>query len=181
MKTLQEIYKNYTTPEGNGDKGTAHTYIDVYETLLSPYREKGNILEIGISLGYSIRMWGEYFEKGKVVGADVVLYDQVRDLLDNPRYQLIYEDATKPEILQHLEGTEFDVIIDDGSHDVGDQVASFELLKNKMKPGGLYIIEDVLDIDNTKDLFESLHPTCTVIDNRSIKNRRDDVLVIYKF
>jgi len=181
MKTLQEIYKNYTTPDGNGDKGTAHSYIDVYEELLSPYREKGNILEIGISLGYSIRMWGEYFQKGKVVGADVILYDQARDLLNNPRYQLIYQDATKVEILQYLEGIEFDVIIDDGSHALGDQVASFNILKSKVKPGGLYIIEDIVDIDSSRELFTQLHPACVVVDNRFLKNRSDDVLVVYKF
>ena len=56
MKTLNEIYQNYTTPDGNGDKGTAHTYIGVYEEILAPYRENGDIFEIGISLGYSIKM-----------------------------------------------------------------------------------------------------------------------------
>jgi SAM-dependent methyltransferase len=181
MKTLQEIYQNYTTPDGNGDKGTAHTYIDVYESVLAPYRKNGDVFEIGISLGYSIKMWGEYFINGKIVGADIILYEEAKQLLDNPRYQLIYEDATKPEILSHLEGMKFDVIIDDGSHMFEDQVSSFNILKSLVKPGGVYIIEDVLNIENTSDKFKSLHSNCEIIDNRHIKNRYDDVLVIYRF
>jgi len=181
MKTLQEIYQKYTTPDGNGDKGTAHTYINVYKTLLAPYRENGDMFEIGISLGYSIRMWRDYFINGKIVGADVILYDEAKSLLEDSRCQLIYEDATKPEILHHLKDMKFDVIIDDGSHDFNDQVNSFNLLKNLIKPGGVYVVEDIVDIDSTNKIFKSLHDNCEIIDNRYIKNRSDDVLVIYKF
>jgi len=181
MKTLQEIYQNYTSPDGNGDKGTAHTYIDVYEKVLAPYRKDGNIFEIGISLGYSIKMWGEYFINGKIVGADITLFDEAKPLLENPRYQLIYQDATKPEILPYLEGMKFDVIIDDGSHMFNDQVDSFNLLKSFVKPGGVYIIEDVLDIENTTEKFKSLHSNCEIIDNRNLKGRYDDILIIYRF
>ena len=38
MNNLSEIYKKYQSPEGHGDKGTAHTYIDEYQRLLEPYR-----------------------------------------------------------------------------------------------------------------------------------------------
>ena len=37
-----------TYPDGYGDKGTAHSYIEVYESLLAPMRETArSILEIG--------------------------------------------------------------------------------------------------------------------------------------
>jgi hypothetical protein len=64
MKTLKKIYENYNFPDGNGDKGTAHTYIDEYEKILKPFRKDGSILEIGISWGLSLRMWREYFING---------------------------------------------------------------------------------------------------------------------
>ena len=181
MKTLNEIYQKYTTPDGNGDKGTAHTYIDIYEELLSPYRENGDILEIGISWGYSLRMWREYFTKGKVVGIDVELYPHISDLLTNPEYKIIHHDATIPSVLDHLNGLTFDVVVDDGSHGVEHQVASFNIISPLVKPGGIYIIEDIYDIDKDKDIFLSLNPTCQIIDNRHLKNRSDDVLAIYKF
>ena len=36
-----------------------------------------------------------------------------------------------------------DIIIDDGSHIVYDQVISFKSLFNKLNPGGIYVIEDL--------------------------------------
>ena len=50
-----------------------------------------------------------------------------------------------------------------------------------MKPNGIYIIEDVNNLDSTIDRYKELHNNVEIIDNRHIKNRVDDVLVIYKF
>jgi len=75
----------------------------------------------------------------------------------------------------------FDVIIDDGSHQIQDQFTSFNLLKNSIKTGGIYIIEDVANIEQYTNNFKALHTNCKIIDNRWIKNRLDDVLVVYKF
>ena len=50
-----------------------------------------------------------------------------------------------------------------------------------MKPNGIYIIEDVNDLDLTIDSYKTLHNNIDIIDNRHIKNRRDDVLIVYKF
>ena len=50
-----------------------------------------------------------------------------------------------------------------------------------MNLGGTYIIEDVTDINSTKQNFIDLHPNSKIIDNRHIKNRFDDVLIVYKF
>lgn len=180
MKTLNEIYAKYQYPDGHGDKGTAHTYIDEYEKLLRPYRNNATILEIGLAYGESLCMWHEYFTNSKIVGIDIQ-DNEIKPLLEDPRFDIIIADATKQEVLSHIEQYTFDVVIDDGSHALEDQVASFNILKNKMKPGGLYIIEDVFDIDSSRELFESLHSPCAVVDNRFLKNRSDDVLILYKF
>lgn len=93
MKSLKEIYEQYTGPDGWGDKGTAHMYIDEYETLLKDYRNKSVVLE-----------------------------------------------------------------------------------------NGIYIIEDVANLDNVRHQFESLDNSkiISIIDNRNIKGRYDDVLVVIK-
>ena len=75
----------------------------------------------------------------------------------------------------------FDVIIDDGSHLIDHQIKSFNILKEKMKPGGIYIIEDVNNFDDTVNTYKKLHSNIEIIDNRHIKNRFDDVLIVYKF
>ena len=179
MKSLKEIYGNHSYPEGNGDKGTAHTYIEIYEEVLKPYRNNGNILEIGISWGYSLRMWREYFINGSVTGIDVEMLPQAQDLLHNSNYNIIHHDATIPSILNHIGNARYDVIIDDGSHYFPHQIQSFNILKECLNTGGIYIIEDIDDIDTNINSFKELHESCKIIDNRHINNRWDDVLAIY--
>ena len=180
MKSLNEIYLNYQSPEGHGDKGTAHTYIGEYEKLLSDYRENSTVLEIGICRGESLKMWDEYFINSKVYGIDIT--DQfIKDLIKEDKYNIIIGDACSENILTQLDDLTFDVIIDDGSHLINDQISSFNILKNRMKPNGIYIIEDVNNIDTSIDKLTELHNNIQIIDNRHIKNRIDDVLVVYKF
>jgi hypothetical protein len=180
MKTLNEIYLNYQSPEGHGDKGTAHTYIDEYEKLLDKYRENSTVLEIGICEGESLKMWNEYFVNSEVYGIDITDF-YIKDLINENKYNIIIGDASSNDILNQLNNLTFDVIIDDGSHLINDQINSFNILKNKMKPNGIYIIEDVNDLDLTIDSYNTLHNNIDIIDNRHIKNRRDDVLIVYKF
>jgi 23S rRNA U2552 (ribose-2'-O)-methylase RlmE/FtsJ len=179
MKTLNEIYLKYSSPEGHGDKGTAHTYIESYDTILSKYRNNSTILEIGLSHGESLLMWEEYFINSNVYGIDIS--DSNLKSLINEKHNIIIHDATKESFLNQIENITFDVIIDDGSHLIKDQIDTFLLLKKKMNNGGVYIIEDIMDIDNVAIYFKSLHDNIEIIDNRKIKNRHDDVLIIYKF
>lgn len=180
MKSLNEIYENYRSPEGHGDKGTAHTYIGEYEKLLSDYRENSTVLEIGICQGESLKMWNEYFINSTVYGIDITDH-YIKNLIKENKYNIIIGNATSEEILNNFHDLKFDVVIDDGSHLINDQINSFNIFKNKMKGGGIYIIEDVNNIDKTKERYESLHNNIEIIDNRHIKNRVDDVLIIYKF
>jgi len=180
MNSLSEIYKKYQSPEGHGDKGTAHTYIDEYQRLLEPYRKNSTVLEIGLFMGESLRMWEEFFIDSDIIGMDIS-DDYLINLIKEGTHNIIIGDATKEEILDSISDKMFDVIIDDGSHRLHDQIKTFNILKNRMKPNGIYIIEDVLNIDDVKDIFSSLHNNIEVIDNRHIKKRNDDVLIIYKF
>lgn len=182
MQTLAEIYQRYIAPEGgHGDKGTAHTYIPVYEKILEPYRENGSILEIGIHSGLSLKMWREYFNNGMVAGADIVINQPVIELLNNENYKIFHCDATKAEFLTQLNGLTFDVIIDDGSHDFQDQLDSFNLLKNSVNKNGVYIIEDIQLDYHKKSILETLHDNIIFVDNRPINpiGASDDVLIIF--
>lgn len=181
MKTLQQIYENHQYHDGWGDKGTAHTYISEYERLLKPYRSAGSMLEIGIMKGHSIRMWREYFESGDVYGVDIHLQPEAQDLLIMPGVNILQCDATDISLVEQLGDKTFDVILDDGSHLIEHQVNSFNLLKSRINKNGIYLIEDISDIDSNRNLLISLHENCTIIDNRHINNRWDDVIVVYNF
>jgi hypothetical protein len=177
MKTLTQIYGKWSVhgPDvGHGDKGGTHSYIPEYERLLAPYREKCTFLEIGLAYGLSVGMWNEYFgPKCELHAADIsIVYDPER----YPRVKHHEVDATKPELLDALGDTTFDVVIDDGSHMTQDQTATRDLLMPRMNPGGIYIIEDILDLEQSINLWKG----ADVIDLRKTKGRFDDVLIVYR-
>lgn len=169
---LLEIYKNYQAPDRGGDKGTQHSYMDVYAEMLKP---DADLLEIGVWEGHSLAMFTEYFS-GTVIGLDI---DLSRNVYGN---RAIKCNATDPEqIAQALGDMKFDYIIDDGSHRIEDQKASFSLLWDYLKPNGIYFIEDIVDIPS----FEELKNHCNQVnprfiwewDLRHIKGRHDDLLL----
>lgn len=189
MSQLRSIWNKMYANGVETDKGSVHSYIDVYEELLLPYREKANkVLEIGIFKGNSMRMWEQYFTKAEVHGADCS--DQphggmadLRPMIAEGSHFIHIMDATSElDIQKEFRGMLFDVIIDDGNHNVMSQLRSYELLSKFLTDGGIYIIEDIENIDETRPLFEKIDSTknIEILDRRAVKNRFDDVMVIIK-
>jgi len=178
MKSLNEIYKNYMDYIHWGDKGTVHTYIDEYEHLLKEYRDGSTVLEIGIARGHSMEMWCDYFTNSTIIGVDIVN----NNIPEDTRYKAIFCDAASPEIIPYIKDYKLDVIIDDGSHHPQDQINSFNILKDYMSPNGIYIIEDVSDLNYVQSYFETIKDkhSIEIIDNRYKKNRFDDILIVIK-
>jgi hypothetical protein len=176
MKTLKEIYQNYTTPEGDGDKGTAHSYIEIYERIFNSRRENISLLEIGVSKGYSLMLWKDFFINSKIIGLDINL----SNLIFRPDGFEVYQvDATnKIELDDVLKNKTFDFIIDDGSHLLEHQIASFNILFPRLKDQGIYFIEDIVNIDESKIVVSNLNPNLQIYDLRNKKGRVDDVLAI---
>ena len=174
LRNLQAIYNKYSTPDGSGDKGTLHSYIsNYYEKKFETIKyEKLKILEIGVSAGLSLEMWSEYFPNSEIYGVD---NENIEYRPSNNRIKLIFGDATRSETFDQIPN--LDIIIDDGSHYLMDQVFSYMILFDKLNKGGLYIIEDVRKIDSTFDTFAKLNKNAIIYDFRSIKNRADDVIV----
>jgi hypothetical protein len=176
MKTLKEIYQNYKTPEGDGDKGTAHSYLEIYEQIFNSRRENISLLEIGVSKGYSLMLWKDFFINSKIIGLDINL----SSLIFKPDGFEVYEtDATdKIKLDNILKDEKFDFIIDDGSHLLEHQIASFNILFPRLKEQGIYFIEDIVNIDETKFVVSNLNPNLKIYDLRNEKGRSDDVLAI---
>lgn len=187
MNTLSQIYQRNIVG-GFPDKGTTHSYIDVYEEILAPYRETAkNILEIGLFNGQSLRMW-EYYFKGECYGVDCDEQphggmQDLRPMIAEGTHNIFIMDGTsQTDIEKNFSGKMFDVIIDDGSHRIEHQLDSYNYLKSHLAKGGIYIIEDVQDIDANIDLFKNIDPEkqVEILDRRAVKNRYDDVLIIIK-
>jgi hypothetical protein len=182
MRTLTEIFaeigNNTGKDIGCNDKGGIHTYLETYDKLFAPFQKGCTIMEIGLAMGDSIKLWDEYFENTVIVGVDISIVFQVPVYKNDVK--VIELDATKLTFGNIFNDNRFDIIIDDGSHMEADQIASFNLLKSKMKPGGIYIMEDILALDQNRHRFEALHDNCEIIDMRS-NGRFDNVLIIYRF
>lgn len=177
IKNLKDIYQQTANKKkaGYADKGTIHSYIDnYYEPTFNQYRSMAKqVLEIGINRGHSINMWKEYFYNASIIGVDILDRGAIC-----PSCTLIYGDATEEKTFENIYN--IDIIIDDGSHKLEHQLKSFEILFPKLKEGGIYVIEDIEDIDSSRDLFMNLHPNVQIFDFRKIKNRSDDVIIEIK-
>jgi hypothetical protein len=187
MRKLQNIWDSLSAAGYKTDKGDLHSYVEVYEEILAPYRETAkNILEIGLFNGHSLRLWEEYFINADIYGIDCdeQPHGGMADLqpMIAEGYKIVIGDAASPfDISKHFLGMKFDVVVEDANHNIEQQLEIYNNLKPYMNKGSIYIIEDIQDIDRHKWLFLSLSGvTVEIIDRREIKQRYDDVLVIIK-
>jgi hypothetical protein len=177
-KDLLESYQKYCGHDGYGDKGTAHSYIDVYNKIFHEHKTKDiSLLEIGVLRGHSLMMWADFFEDSEIIGLDVQNFLEFAD--DTFAFH-ICNGTSKSELEGCLGDKTFDYIIDDGSHQIIDQVKSFKFLFERIRPGGVYIIEDIQNLDSDRDLLLTLHDHVEIYDLRPMKNRWDDVLAVVK-
>lgn len=185
MKSLQEIFNeigNLTTEDrGCNDKGgPTHTYLEVYDKLFEPFRNGCTFMEIGLATGESMELFDQYFNNSKILGVDISIVFEAKQY-KNEVY-LIQADATKPlKTFYGVPDLTFDIIIDDGSHVTQDQITTFNLLKDKMNPGGIYIIEDLLALDIEREKYLALHDNVEIIDMRKVNGRFDNALCIIRF
>jgi SAM-dependent methyltransferase len=183
MESLADIFTrigHFGSDAGHNDKGSTHSYIETYERLFAPFRESGSILEIGLASGMSLELWSEYFgPKATITGADIsITFDTSRF---DRRVKVVEADATSQGILDKLGAETFDIIIDDGSHMEADQATTFQLLSSRVRPGGIYIIEDIISPDQSVPNLLSLHSPSEFIDLRAVKGRFDDGLIVFQF
>jgi hypothetical protein len=158
--TLYGTDKGFLEFEGTKPYGyRPHTYSTVYHNLFDHCKENINLVfECGIGTndinirsnmtasskpGASLRVWKNYFPKAQIYGADIddkILFQEERiftfqvDQLNSLSIEKMWSNINK---------SNFDLIVDDGLH---TSEAGFNLFLNsfeKLRSGGIYIIEDV--------------------------------------
>jgi hypothetical protein len=157
MADLSELFNKY------GSDKDRNGYTQLYHTLFHKMKNEPIVmLEIGIGtmipgahssmVGYalngyapggSLRAWRDYFTEGKIIGADVQPDTQFSD---EPRIETYICNSTSPldsnNFMEKLD-VQFDIIIDDGSHVDHHQLLTLQNFYKYLKPGGIYIIEDI--------------------------------------
>ena len=136
LKSIAEIYKS--------DK-IEHQYIKVYESYFEKIRDKNlKILEIGIADGKSLLTWSDYFKNSIIVGIDIHKINIVEKKLNRNNIEVHQGSQSDQTFIQQIisKYKEFDIIIDDGSHNLKDLLIGLKLFFKFVKYQGIYIIED---------------------------------------
>lgn len=153
MTPLCELADKYQTDKGGKDTiyggcpgDTCHTYTEAYYKMFPDTSRYGvlRVLEIGINAGSSLRMWEEWFPNAKISGFDIlphVLFNagrircyQADQSQEASLLEAVYRIAVAPA---------FDLIVDDGSHELQHQLITMKTLLPFLSVDGVYVIEDV--------------------------------------
>lgn len=120
-----------------------HDYLKFYHLHFQGVRHRVRaVLEIGVDSGQSLAMWEEYFPNATIHGADVEPHCRQ---FEGGRRRVHIGDASDPAFLDgilRLEPQGFDIVIDDGSHEMHHQLASLNHLLPRLNSHGIYAIED---------------------------------------
>lgn len=122
-------------------------YSTHYEKFFKPLRDKPiRLLEIGVKEGQSLKFWRKYFHNPKTEIFGIEINPEPLKGFSEENTKIFYGSQSDEAFLQRVvdEIKEVDIIIDDGSHQIQDQITSFEFLfKQVLAPTGIYVIEDL--------------------------------------
>jgi len=142
--TLHKLGKKFGTDKVYRSATSNLSYLDIYEDFfLNNFNrdDKLNILEIGVRKGSSIRMLLEFFPNASIYGFDINKSCNFKE----KNFTFINGNQDNITDLKKITDKcdQFNIIIDDGSHEMNHYVKTFEFLIDYVRPGGLYIIEDL--------------------------------------
>lgn len=189
---LKDIVNKYAT-----DKGSNHSYIEMYDTLFSKYQHQPiKFLEIGILNGDSLLMFNEYFDHPlkEVHGMDSFIQatgfdgqhidsNLVKNKLCNHNIKVhecnsLNADDVNTSVAKHAL---FSIIIDDGDHQSSSQYTTFVNMFPYLKQNGMYVIEDVSS-GEINDLANKISSSCGNMNIQGYifrkNDRHDDCIIV---
>lgn len=161
-----------------------HGYADYYDELFKDKKNARRVLEIGIGypklmthvpnyiLGASLFVWRDYFKDATIYAIDINPGCMFKDnriktfLLDQD------EESHMNDLITMIGN--FDIVIDDGSHNWKHQVFTAKQLLPYLNQGGIYVIEDV---SRAEDVMRELGEGELVVFDRA---KGDDNLIIIR-
>lgn len=136
----------------------AHGYLPVYATYFERNRmEVKSFMEIGLQRPNSINMWAEYFPNAQIYGVDI---DPSNKQFENDRVKVFIGDQGDEKFLRSLPN-DIDIIVEDGSHLPDHMLINILELVPKLKDGGIYACEDMLEATiYRRKVFDFLKSLC---------------------
>jgi hypothetical protein len=117
-------------------------YFEIYDRHLAKFAgEPSTLLEIGIYAGGSLDMWREYLGPGcRLYGVDIdpdcTRFEEATVFIGDQADRAFWERF-------RAETPPLDIIVDDGGHTSEQQLVTLEELLPRLRPGGVYICEDI--------------------------------------
>lgn len=128
----------------HGTDKVSHGYLPHYAEHLPS--EISSMLEIGCFHGSSLRMWRDVYGANAAIHVIDLFSDNKQASIESMQAEgfLCHKgDQSNYPFLRSIKN-QFDLIIDDGSHNAHHQQLTFmELFMNNLKPGGIYVVEDL--------------------------------------
>jgi cephalosporin hydroxylase len=148
----EKYINQYTHPSKKPNiKMQAHGYSRFYHDIFYPIRNKVlNIIEIGSFYGNASAALFFYFKNSKIYGADINpdMFRYKADRIENLYVNSSSVSSIKNEIINR--NIKFDIIIEDASHMLKDQIISLFFLFPILNKGGYFIVEE-LDFPETRE------------------------------
>lgn len=142
-RTRNPLEAHFRTNRGRLIHKWVH-YFEIYDRHFAPYRGKPvTIVEFGVYHGGSLQMWKKYFgRRARIFGVDI---DPRCAELAEDRIEIVIGDQEDREVLRALRERTgpIDVVIEDGGHTMGQQIATFEEMWPAIRDGGVYLVEDL--------------------------------------
>ena len=188
MPSLKEVYHSSNCCS---DKNTDHNYLETYEKLFASKVDNPiSLLEVGYYEGESAVLWSNYFTNPECT-FDFLDINKPSNNFSNfskcylsQRVKFHIQDILKIEEESYFD-KKYDIVIDDGNHCGNYQEATIQYFKDKLKPDGILVIEDVrMETSPWGDppSFDSIINLLPfeVVDLRNVSGRFDDVLLVYR-
>jgi hypothetical protein len=147
--TAGELVRYFDThTDGPGIFKWRH-YLPIYERHLAHFRGRAaRLLEIGVYSGGSLRMWRDYLgPNAHITGIDI---EPACKAYESAGISITIGDQGDPDFWRGFvsDTLPFDAVIDDGSHNWRHQILTLEALVGHLRPGGIFICEDICDPTN---------------------------------
>jgi hypothetical protein len=119
-------------------------YFDAYHRHFGKFVGTNvNVLEIGVYSGGSLEMWRHYFGSGcHVYGVDI---EKACKCYEDESTTIFIGDQGDRDFWKSFKGKTppIDILIDDGGHRTEQQIVTLEEMLPHLRPGGVYLCEDV--------------------------------------
>lgn len=158
---LGELFNKYNSDKANNPKKPRfHNYHFLYNSILKQLgrNERLNVLEIGLgtndvnvasnmglegSPGASLRAFKDFLPHSNIYGADI----DKKILFTEDRIKTTYVDQMQPptfrELTKTFENVKYDLIIDDGLHNVCANLNTLQFGLENLNVNGWIVIEDI--------------------------------------